>query len=337
MRHRLSLRERIGDLLSGPAGYVFVLVLLLLYLFHALAPFQWDPPRQVINGAIRTQQEIRFDTPGILSSPGPAAWVGDAIRRHELKVSLRVLTYSIDQFGPARIFTVSLDPNLRNLTIAQEGSGLVLRLRTTSTTLDGKPQYVIPGIFTDSQWHDIELTIRDQQLSLVHDGEFALLDRLPESPLTNWDRSYQMALGNELTGDRSWLGQVARAEVTIEGKTIDYLNLENLELPASYGPMPTWKTMVAGPLSGMGWKWAADIILNFLCFIPVGLGLGCTKRGRESFWLAVGLVATVSFLVELAQYGFAQRFPSAVDWIMNTAGAAVGIRQARFFLNERPP
>lgn len=49
------------------------------------------------------------------------------------------------QVGPARIITFSEGRSLRNLTLGQEGAGLVLRIRTPFTGDNGaRPQYVLP-------------------------------------------------------------------------------------------------------------------------------------------------------------------------------------------------
>lgn len=219
--------------------------------------------------------------------------------------------------------------------IGQKGSSLVLRLRTTDTTLNGQPEYFIPEVFTDSKWHDIELNVGDQQVTLRIDGEVALFEELPPLPLKNWDRSYQVALGNELTGDRPWLGSVMRAEVEVDGQFFECLNGESLELPETYWPMPGWKTLLIVPFLIEEWKWKVDVIPNFACFVPLGFVLALLRPTQSSFWLVVGFVALLSLTVELAQLGFDQRYPSALDWMMNVLGAALGAGCAKLFTWRR--
>jgi len=56
----------------------------------------------------------------------------------------------IDQTGPARIVSNSVDFNRRNLTIAQDGEDLIVRIRTPHTGRNGsRPELVVPEVFTE--------------------------------------------------------------------------------------------------------------------------------------------------------------------------------------------
>jgi VanZ family protein len=298
-------------------------------MLFSFRPFRWEIP---INAATRTPHKICLDGPGLLKSPRPAGWLGNVIQQGEFMLRLRVSPSSIDQSGPARIFTVSVDTLHRNLTIGQEGSSLIVRLRTTDTTLNGTPPYVLPATFRDSQWSDIDLSICDGQLTLQIDGNVVVSEQLPAAPLENWDPSYHVALGNELTGDRPWLGEISRAEVEVNGELFNYLNGEVLEQPAFYRPMPGWKAIMVDPFLSENANSKADAMLNLICFIPLGFVLGFVRPTRGSFWAVVVFVAVLSLLVELCQLGFAQRFPSCLDWLMNVFGAALGVEVARLFV-----
>ena len=66
---------------------------------------------------------------------------------------------SVDQQGPARIVSNSIDFNRRNLTIGQDGDDLIVRIRTPHTGSNGsQPELVVPGIFADHGRRDILLT-----------------------------------------------------------------------------------------------------------------------------------------------------------------------------------
>lgn len=63
------------------------------------------------------------------------------------------------QSGPARILTISEDAFLRNITIGQEKTDLVFRLRTPLTGLNGRqPEFVIPAVFNNQTFHRIIIT-----------------------------------------------------------------------------------------------------------------------------------------------------------------------------------
>jgi VanZ like family len=313
--------------MSGPFGYMAGLALLLVYVYASLAPFEWDRPQSVNNGATKSIQGVLFSTPGILLSPEPPQWLDDVIRSNQFSIRLRVSTASLTQRGPARIFTVSLDPYHRNLTIGQEGTSLVVRLRTVNTTLDGQPEYVISDVFTTLQQLVIELDVDHRALSLRINGKIAHVDALPSLPLANWDPTYRMGLGNELTGDRPWLGEIAQATFEVKGKSFDCVNGEKLERPGIYWPMPSWQRIISF-LDVRAWQ-KTDVLLNMMCFVPLGFVLAFLQPTSKSFWLVIGFVAMLSLTVEVAQIGFAQRYSSAIDVMMNILGAAIGATLAR--------
>ena len=67
--------------------------------------------------------------------------------------SLEVWIYSANnnQHGPARIVSYSLNPSYRNFTLGQEGSALIIRLRTENTNLNGtEPMLIVEHVFTHS-------------------------------------------------------------------------------------------------------------------------------------------------------------------------------------------
>lgn len=68
----------------------------------------------------------------------------------------------------------------------------------------------------------------------------------------------------------------------------------------------------------------ADLILNMLVFVPLGLAVARPDGGVRSVGLALAAGALLSAAVESAQLGLAGRHTAVADWIANTTGAAVG-------------
>jgi len=63
-------------------------------------------------------------------------------------VAVDATTSSMDQSGPARLLSISTDPLHRNLTVAQNGTDLVVRVRSAFTGPNaGAPEFVVPGVF----------------------------------------------------------------------------------------------------------------------------------------------------------------------------------------------
>jgi hypothetical protein len=317
--------------MSGAAGYATAVAIVVLYIYVALTPFHWAPPQRVKNGAEEFDQGVRFPTAGILRSPGAPNWILDAIRYNNFSLRLSAAPASVTQAGPARIFTVSIDPYHRNITIGQDGTSLVLRLRTIETDLDGQPEFVIPKVFGDTHRREILLEVHDETLSLQIDGENTFSKEIPASALSNWDRTYCMLLGNEYTGDRPWLGEINRAQVTINGRLFDCLLPSAWERPDTYWPAPNWERIVSIS-DPRGWH-TRDVLLNLICFVPLGFSLSFVWPTREWFWLTVFSVALLSFSIEVLQLVF-ERHPSAIDWIMNLFGAAIGYACSQLFFGK---
>jgi hypothetical protein len=276
--------------------------LLVFYAAVFLYPFRWSPPRRVANEAERTPSGWRFPAAGLARSLGPAPFP-----RGRFDLKLRIRTARTDQSGPARIFTISRDPSLRNLTLGQEGTDLVLRVRAPGTTLNGMPQSRISGVFDDDRWHAVEVTVGGDTVALSVDGA-QRLRRAYAGPVTaTWDRGYRIALGNELTGRRPWLG-----EIEYDGA---------LERPESYWSMqhaPRWVPF--RELEG------ADVVLNAFAFVPLGVLLVRLGWSRST---ALFLSAGLSLGIELTQLGLADRFASTTDLLLNGCGALVGVVAAR--------
>lgn len=100
---------------------------------------------------------------------GPGQWlqtsepVGDISRRIEeagsFTVAVDAASESPDQSGPARMVSISTDVYDRNLTLAQDGSDLVVRVRSPFTGAGGDiPEYAVPGVFGDDRPRRIVVT-----------------------------------------------------------------------------------------------------------------------------------------------------------------------------------
>lgn len=106
---------------------------------------------------------------------------------------------------------------------------------------------------------------------------------------------------------------------------------------ASLSPFSGWKQPAGVALFGFGhmpwqpayWTWF-DVVSNLLGYLPLGaLVFGAQVRGgRASVWSALNTVlmgALLSLCLESLQNWLPQRVPSAADWLLNTAGAALGV------------
>jgi hypothetical protein len=302
------------------------------YLFIGFFPFQWEaPPRQDFkNGAVRTNDHaLQFRSAGIAHTAQAPAWLATAIERSALHVSLEVRALRAEQLGPARIFTLSLDPYLRNLTVGQEGSDLIVRMRNPSTSTNGMPSYVIKNFFSSPGWHKIDVGITPTSISIQVDSDVVRTVCLPDSSLTEWSPHYRLALGNELTGNRAWLGDIRKAVVTVGNERFDYLLAGALYIPTHFTVPDKYfheRSVQLIPFVRDNFRaddfkdWAQ----NLLGFIPLGWLIALVRTPRPSVFVASVLCAALSVTIELGQIFLPTRIPSADDLILNALGGAIG-------------
>jgi len=143
----------------------------------------------------------------LIRSEKPASRLFEALRRsNALTVEAWIRPASTRQEGPARMVTLSRDSGARNFTLGQDKDIAVMRLRTTRTSTNGIPSLDGPsGSLKDKLTHVVYTRDRRGQARLVVDGKEVAKTNVA-GELTNWDRSYHLALANELSGDRPWLG-----------------------------------------------------------------------------------------------------------------------------------
>ncbi len=325
---------------------LLAVAILAAYPLASLSPFhplRWGFPKRVANGAeLPAQGGILFPTPGIVRSVGPPDWVAAAMRSQRLELALRVRPFSSDQTGPARIFTLSADPYLRNLTIGQDGENLILRLRTPETDLNGirangLPVAEFPGVFrTPAAWVEIHLEIEPGRLRISavapeSGHRVGLETALAAEPLRDWDPSYRLALGGELTNERSWLGEIQQALVRTDGNAIDYAAPDargTLEAsPARFWYASQYFTLL--PFRDFNLE---DAFVNVIGYVPLGLLFGVwawlwggARRGWRRAAALVLAVAAVSATLETLQFLIPVRHPSSTDLVLNTLGGGIGL------------
>ena len=148
--------------------------------------------------------EIRGKT--AIRSIKPARRMADAIRRSgEVTIEAWIRGAKTGQTGPARIITLSKNPTERNFTLGQEKDQFEVRLRTTRTSRNGVPALSSGRSSVTRLLHVIYTRDRKGRATVYVNGKRSTSRRVAGTT-GNWDRSFRFALGNELTGDRPWLG-----------------------------------------------------------------------------------------------------------------------------------
>ena len=149
--------------------------------------------------------EVRGKT--LIRSDKPAAKVFNAVRRSgEITIEAWVRPANAKQDGPARMVTLSGGSSERNFTLGQEGDKVDVRLRTTKTSGNGIPSLNSPGrSLAPRLTHIVYTRNRGGRTRLFLSGKQQVEKRVPGA-MANWNGKYRLALANELSSDRPWLG-----------------------------------------------------------------------------------------------------------------------------------
>ncbi len=302
--------------------------LILMYWAAGFYPFRWSFPFIAYENAA---QRIRgggwqFPKAGIAKTRTVPEWLSKAIRLSSLHIVLEIRSLDSNQLGPARILSISEDPYRRNLTIAQEGTNLVLRLRTPKTSLNGMPSYQIDDVFARPDWQRIEVLIRPEEIQVQINGRPRVSDKVPAHALLVWANNYFLALGNEMTFDRPWLGEIRRAEIKIGDEVVDYARADLLAVTAQYSvPRSTCLVQVI-PFSCSQFDQyrLSDWLFNLIGFVPFGLLIAGLFRSNGTIRNSTLASFALSVSIEAGQIFLPGRFPSSEDLLLNTVGGALG-------------
>ncbi len=145
--------------------------------------------------------------PTLLRAEGELSRLYDALRAsNALTLEVWIITGDSVQGGPARILTFSQDTTNRNFTLGQDEDIYIARLRTTTTDANGEPASFTPrDVVTPALTHLVFTRAADGVTRWFIDGQM-LREGVVEGDFSNWGASYGLALGNEIAGERPWLG-----------------------------------------------------------------------------------------------------------------------------------
>ena len=89
---------------------------------------------------------LQIHSLALIASPGPATRLSAVLRKSgEITIEAWLKPANATQAGPARIVTLSTDPGSRNFTLGQRAGAYDVRLRTTSTSINGEPSLATAG------------------------------------------------------------------------------------------------------------------------------------------------------------------------------------------------
>ena len=143
----------------------------------------------------------------LIRSDQAASKIIDSIRKSgEITIEAWIQSAETNQSGPARIVTLSKDSGARNFTLGQDGDRLDARFRTTKTNANGIPSLSSAGKkLTTALTHVVYTRDRGGETRMYINGEPSKKGKVAGNA-SNWDGSFRLALANELSNDRPWLG-----------------------------------------------------------------------------------------------------------------------------------
>ena len=117
-------------------------------------------------------QTVLFSKKRWLKTENPAVLLNSKLKdTSEFSLSLVLATNNINQVGPARIISISDGIYAQNMIIGQEKTGLSFRIRTPITGNNAnQPEFIIPNIFGDLNFHQIIITFSEKILRFYIDN-----------------------------------------------------------------------------------------------------------------------------------------------------------------------
>jgi hypothetical protein len=155
----------------------------------------------------RSEGKLAVSGKTTIRSTSPAKKLIDAVRRSgALTIEAWVQPANTKQAGPARIVTLSKNSNERNFTLGQDADKYEVRLRTTRTSTNGIPAVASKGRGAGTKLtHIVYAFAKDGQARLFVNSKSVATSKVGGLP-SNWNGSFELALANELSGDRPWQG-----------------------------------------------------------------------------------------------------------------------------------
>lgn len=150
----------------------------------------------------------------IIAGEQPPRRLSEAIQKSgELSLEAWVTPANLSQAGPARMMTISNGTSARNVTLGQDADQYNVRLRTTQTSGNGEPSLSsTAGTVATRASHVVYTRDADGNTLLYVDGQQVGQARI-EGELSAWQDSFRLALGNEFSLNRPWLGTLHLAAI----------------------------------------------------------------------------------------------------------------------------
>jgi hypothetical protein len=198
---------------------------------------------------------MEIDLPVVIASDGPATRLTQALRQaQQFSLEVWITPADAEQTGPARIVSLSLDTSKRSLALVQEKGRYELRLRTSTTSDNGTPATPTPdGTAVPRPTHLVATRTPDGVVRLFLDGQEVATNTVA-GDMNRWPDDCRLVVGNEVSGDRPWRGEIALVALYARALSADEIARNfaagppQIEEAASLPPGHSEKTDVVGEL-----------------------------------------------------------------------------------------
>ncbi|HTL12664.1 MAG TPA: LamG-like jellyroll fold domain-containing protein, partial [Bdellovibrionota bacterium] len=133
----------------------------------------------------------------------------------ELSVEAWIKPAAASQSGPARIVTYSIDTTNRNFSLAQDGDKYIFRLRTSDTDANGATFQLNSdnGVPQTTAFQHVVFTRASGGAAALYVDGVVVASGSVTGTINNWNNTYRFGLGNEVTQNRIWNGDIALVAV----------------------------------------------------------------------------------------------------------------------------
>jgi hypothetical protein len=197
---------------------------------------------------------LRVNSSSAITSSEPALKINDAVHTsNAVSIAVWIKPDNTSQEGPARIASISGDVLNRNLTLGQGLFGgqpanlYNVRLRTTSTDLNGEPSLTSPPGTAAAELSHVVYTHSANGRSVIYVNGILVAEETISGSLSNWNRDYRLILANEFDGDRPWLGEYYR--VSLYGCALSASEVSVLHQAGHMGEPSSIQVPATGPVA----------------------------------------------------------------------------------------
>jgi hypothetical protein len=162
-----------------------------------------------------TTKGLVIGAPTLVASTGAATKIAQACKTsNEVTVEAWVRPGTLTPSGKdGRIVALSADPMNQDFLLGQEElkgppRSYFMRLRTTATDLVGKPALATPDNTVALKLAHLVYTRSASGVATFFIDGVDVARTTGGGPMSNWNEGYRLAVGNELSNDRPWLGEI---------------------------------------------------------------------------------------------------------------------------------